>query len=1041
MLITKYAVKMRTAVIVGTVAVSILGSLAYFKLMPREGPPDITIPYVFVIAAYEGVAPTEIENLITIPLERKLKDLENVKEIRSVSAEGVSSITIEFTPKEDLNNALQRVKDKLDLARPDLPQDLKQPMIDVINFSTFMPIISMALSGDVPVERLRKVAEDLQDSIERLEGIKQASIVGARQREIRVEVDPVRLAEYKIPLHTLIGAISSENRNISAGNLEMKSGKFQVRIPGEFGLVSDMKKLVLVVRDGQPIYLTDVATIEDSFKDLDSISRLNKKPCVSIHVTKRSGENTISLIKKVDGIVKGMVLPPEIKLTTTMDQSEFIVSMVEELENGIVTGSILVFIVLLVSIGWRNSLFVGLAIPLSMFIAFVAFSGRDITLNMLVLFGLVMVTGMLVDDAVVIVENIFRNRSMGMSKADAAVKGAAEVAWPVTTSTITAALACWPLLYWPDLMGQFMRYLPLTLIVARSASLLVALIINPALCSFYITPEKVSHDARGAARHPVLDAYESFLRGIMGHRGLVVTVGVLLSVLTVLMYGRFSKGVEFMPKVEPRSASVLVKFPQGTPIEKTSAAVESIEEKLLKYKDIKFFLANVGVSADGQSKGSGLGNIAIEFKTLEAEDPAERRTTNTIALVDEIRKEIGQIPGAVVKVTKTEHGPPVGAPVSVEISGDDFDVLSDLSRKVVRILRNVPSVVDVENQMEEAMPEFQFKADRQRMALLGANTEMVGNYLRSSIFGLEVSKYRAGDDEYEIRIRLPPGARNSADMLTSIYIPIDDKKSVPLTSLGTIAYTGGKGNIMRVDNRRVITITGDTEVDRNIDAVMADVKTAVGAIELPPGYSISYTGQNKEMNQAFDFLIKAFGIGIALIAIVLVMEFNSVVLPLIILVTVVMAMLGVMSGLLIFRMPFGVIMTGLGIITLAGVVTNNGIVLIDCIQHKRASGMSGMDAAIAGGRQRLRPVLLTAIAAILGLIPMAVGWSLQIHHWPWRIVQGTESAQWWAPMAISVICGLTVATVLTLVFVPVLYSLAIQFTDWLKGKFASSLRD
>jgi multidrug efflux pump len=1030
MIVTNYALKMRTAVLVFAAA-SVLIGISTYLTMPREGAPDITIPYVFVNAPYPGVAPAEIENLVTIPLEKKFKDLENVKEVRSTSSEGISSTIIEFTPKEDLNNALQRVKDKIDLAKPDLPNDLDQPIVDVINFGTFMPVYTIALSGEIDAERLRKLAEDMKNEIENVPGVKEAAVVGTRERQIRVEIDPARLVEYKVSIGMVMGAVAAGNKTISAGNLEMKGGKFQVRLPGEFALVSEMKDIVVAMKEGRPVYLTDVASVSDTFKDLASISRLNGKSCVSLQVRKRSGENTLKLIKQIKGVVERFHLPRGVGLTITNDQSEFIGSMVAELENSMVSGCLLVIFVLLLSMGWRNSIFVGMAIPLSMFISFVIMAGMGTTLNFVVLFGLVMAAGMLVDDAVVIVENIFRNRSQGLSKMDAAIRGSSEVAWPVTTSTVTAALFLWPLLSWPDIMGQFLRYLPLTLILTRMASLFVALIINPTLCSYYITPEKLKKKSDGAQHHPILDGYESFMRVVTKHRVIVTSLGVLMMVLTLLLYGLFNKGMELFPDTEPRRATVEVKYPQGTHIEKTDAALRQIEQKLFKYKDIKFFQANAGLNVQSQQAGTHIGNVAMEFL------PAGERKTNTLSLVEALRDDIGQIPGAEVKIDREKHGPPGGAPVSIEISGDDFGTLAEIAGQIMRSIRTVPGLVDLQDDLEEGRPEFQLRIDRARMALLGLNTEAVGTFLRAYIYGIDISKFRAGEDEYDITVRLPADERNSADMLNRTSIPLDNGHSVPLSSLGKIVYTGGRGDIMRKNQKRVITITAEKEKERSIDAILGDVRGKVQKISLPQGYAVTYSGENKDMNESSAFLMRSFAIGSALVMVILVMEFNSVILPVIIFVTVILAMMGVMWGLLICRMKFGVIASGLGVLTLAGVVVNNGIVLIDCIIHKRAEGMSAIDAAIAGGRQRLRPVLLTAIAAILGLIPMAVGWNIEIHTFPWKFIAGAETRAFWAPMAIAVIFGLTVATILTLVFVPVMYSLAEDMTGYFKRRFGA----
>jgi multidrug efflux pump len=1030
MLITNYAIKFRTAVVVFVIVMVLLGSITYMTL-PREGSPDITIPYVFVTAVYEGTAPEEMENLVTIPMEKKLNDLENVKEMSSTSSEGITSIVIEFLPTEDIDMAKQKVKDKIDLAKPDLPDDLDEPAVEAINFSTDMPILMFALSGDPDLERLNNLAEDLQDQIEALPGAKQAAIYGTREREIRVEIDLNRVIAYQIPLSEVSRVIAMENSTVSAGNLEMTGGKFQVRIPGEFTTATEMKDLVVAVRDGKPIFLTDIASITDTYKDLSSISRLNGEPCVSIHVKKRSGVNTVSLIRDIKKLFEQFQLPQGIKLTITRDESQYISDIVKELENNIFSGFVLVVVIILMFMGWRNSIFVGLAIPLSMLLSFVVMSLMGLTLNMIVLFSLVLAVGMLVDNAIVIIESIYRNRTLGLSRIEASRRGASEVAWPVITSTLTTLVAFWPLLYWPDIIGQFMSFLPITLIITLTASLFVGIVVNPALASIFIHAEKhkVRHDASGeiVSSHWFVEGYERFLRGALQHRGVIMLLGFALLVLGVQAYARFGRGVELFPNTEPRSATIEVKFPQGTPIEKTDAVMRGVEEKLKKYEDIKFTLTNVGATS-----GRGMGIAGTHVGVIDAEFlPADERKENTTLLVEEIREEIGSIPGAEVKVDREKEGPPTGAPVSIELAGEDFETLSRLSGEIKRAIEDVPGLVDLQDNLEEALPELQFRVDRQRAALLGLDTATIGRFLRSAIYGAESSKFRAGEDEYDITVRLPVSFRQGTDLLAQVFIPLPNGQSIPLSSLGQAVYTGGRGDIMRKNQKRVITISGDIQ-QRSIDAILRDIRVRVAEVPMPRGYGVTYSGENKDMKESGAFLLKAFGFAVAMIAVILVIQFNSVVYPAIIMVSVVLSLIGVMWGLLICQLRFGVIMTGLGVISLAGVVVNNAIVLIDCVLQRRKEGMTATEAVVTAGRLRLRPVLLTAGTTVLGLIPMAVGWSVDIHTWPWKFVASAESGTWWAPMAVAVIFGLTLATVLTLVVVPVMYSLAESFSHYFR---------
>ncbi len=1025
MLLSNYAIKFRVAVCV-FIAVFVLAGINSYMTLPREGMPDITISYVFITAIYEGTAPEEMEKLVTIPMERQLNDLENVKEIRTTSSDSVTFVSIEFLAGQDIDMALQKAKDKVDLARPDLPDDLDEPVVQAMNFSSDIPILVFALSGDTPLPRLTSLAEDLKEEIELLSGVKQAEISGARERELRVELDLRRLASYGIPLEQVMHRIAGENKTMSAGNLEIAGDKFQVRVPGEYKLAAELSSLAVADRAGGAIYLRDIATVSDTYKDLDSVSRLNGKPSVSVSVKKRSGENTVRLIESIKESMASVPLPPDVTLTTVMDESEYVDMMIKELENNVATGFILVVVVLFIFMGVRNSLFVAVAIPFSMLIAFTLMSFMGFSLNMIVLFSLVLAVGMLVDNAIVIVENIYRNRTLGKTRHEAARRGAGEVAWPVITSTLTTCAAFSPLLFWPGMMGQFMGFMPRTLIVTLAASLFVAIVINPAICSLFIGGRKrMAHDI--GSTHPFVRAYERFLVAALRHRIPAIMLGIAFLVLTVHIYGRFGKGVELFPEVAPRNAVIEVKFPQGTSIERTDAVLLEIEKLLPKYDDIEFFLTTVGAGGGGGFLGAGagthLGNIHVEF--LDYED----REGDSMALVETLRNEIGDVPGAEIKVEREEEGPPTGAPISIELAGDDFDTLSEVSGRIMRRIKTVPGLVDLQDDYEEALPELRFAVDRERAAAAGIDTATIGLFLRTAIYGIEASKLRIDEEEFDITLRFPKEDRASTALLDEVYVSTPAGAAVPLSSLGTVEYAGGRGTISRKDQKRVITISGNNQ-GRGVDKILVDIQKRLAKVEMPAGYAITYAGDNQEMQESGAFLTRAFTIALGLILVILVIQFNSALLPIIIVFSVVLSLIGVMWGLLICGMRFGVIMTGVGVISLAGIVVNNAIVLLDCVRQRREEGVGATEAVVAAGRTRLRPVLLTAITTILGLIPMAVGYSLEFHEWPPRIIAGAESSQWWAPMAVAVIFGLGVATMLTLVLVPLMYSLVDSVVAW-----------
>lgn len=527
---------------------------------------------------------------------------------------------------------------------------------------------------------------------------------------------------------------------------------------------------------------------------------------------------------------------------------------------------------------------------------------------------------------------------------------------------------------------------------------------------------------RRAKHHPFVAGYTSLLSGALRHRMPVFLFSLAFLVLTIQIYGRYGAGVELFPDVSPRNAVIEVKFPQGTSIDRTDAVLRGIEEKLKPFKDIKFFLTTVGAGGGGGFLGAGagthLGNIHAEFLDYD------EREGDSAALVAALREAAGQIPGAEVKVQKQEEGPPTGAPVSIELSGDDFETLSELSATVIRRIETIPGLVDLQDDYEAALPELQFIPDRDRIAKTGFDTAGVGLYLRMALYGIEASKLRADEEEFDITLRFPEATRRSTALLEEFFIPFPHGSgSVPLAELGRVNYAGGRGTISRKNRRRVITISGDAQ-GRQPAAILEDVKQRMNDISLPAGYGVTYSGENKDMEESSAFLTKAFGVALGLILVVLVLQFNSLLLPLIIVFSVVLSLIGVMWGLLICRMSFGVIMTGVGVISLAGIVVNNAIVLIDCTLQRRKEGLSANEAVLDAGRLRMRPVLLTAVTTVLGLIPMAVGYSVEFHEWPPRFIAGAESSQWWAPMAVAVIFGLVVSTLLTLILVPVMYSLS-----------------
>ncbi len=1015
MLISNAAIDRRSTVFALMLIILIVGIYSYIVL-PRESTPDITVPYVLVVTTYEGVTPDDIESLITYPIERKLKGLKDVEKISSVSAEGSSMITIEFVPDVNIDNALQWVRDKVDQAKGDLPNDLENdPAVLEINLSEF-PILMVAVSGEVDETVLKTVGEKLEDKIEEITGVLDVVLTGGREREIRVEFDPDRLYAYRISLNEVIQAIKQENVNIPGGSIDIGQGKYLLRIPGEFTNPDEIDNLVLTQRNGQVIYFKDVAKIVDSFEDRTSYARLNGNQSVSLAIKKRSGANIIEVADRVFALLAAAdeMVPPGIELSVTFNQSKDIRRMVAELENNIITGLILVIAVLFMFLGLRNSIFVAIAIPFSMLLSFAVLQLMGITLNMVVLFSLILALGMLVDNAIVIVENVFRHMQEGHSNIKAAKIAAAEVGWPVISSTATTLCAFFPMTFWPGLMGEFMKFLPLTLIITLTASLFVALIINPTICGHFMSlGKKVKQENRPNNKFIVW--YEKSLVYALKHRILVVFTSFILLFGIAAAYSILGHGIELMPEIEPNLAFVEIKAPEGANVNTTDRLAKAIESIAIPESDIRYVVTESGVSGgDGGSAQSNLSKISLDF--IERDD----RKEDSRVVLDRIRSTIAPIPGAEFKVEKQEEGPPTGAPVSVEISGDKIAVLDKLVNEVRLKIKDVAGLVDLKDDFSKAKPEIRIDVDREKASLLKLSTAEISAMVKAAISGTKLGVYREGEDEYDIIARMPADRRTSVADIENLLIPSADGSPIPLSTVATVHLGSGFGSIRHIDQKRVVTVSAET-FGRNSNEVLLEVQQRLTSMQLPSGYQINYSGEQEEQQKAAQFLSKAFIGAVLLIMLVLITQFNSLLHTLIVMTSVLLSLTGVFLGLMITATPFGIIMTGIGVISLAGVVVNNAIVLIDYINQLVNEGMDLNVALIRAGTVRFRPVLLTATTTILGLLPMAIGISFDFKTFTWII--GGESADWWGPMAVAVIFGLAFATILTLVVVPVLYSL------------------
>ena len=792
---------------------------------------------------------------------------------------------------------------------------------------------------------------------------------------------------------------------------------------------------------------------------------MNRNEVVSLAVRKRAGENLLRIADEVKKIVKyaQAELPKGIKLDISNDQSKFVTRMVKELENSIITGMFLVVMSLFMFFGLKNSLLISTAIPLSMFVGFVALSALGITLNMVVLFSLVLVLGILVDDAIVVIENTYRHQQeYGETPIQAAKAAAGEVFVPVLTSTVTTLSAFLPLMFWPGVVGDFMKYFPITLIITLSASMFVAYVISPVQAAQWINYKREIRKAKANLEHPhwykkynpftilyhkvdeiafpwLQSEYVRVLRWTLKRKWLTIGASFGLLLFIMILFAVFNKGVDFFPNTEPSQVSMSIEMPSGTSLDVTNGISDVLEERLAAIpgrKDIEFMASSVGTSDDpfdfGGQGTSNKGRIAINFFEKKL------RGQSTFQTIEEIRKTTVGIAGAELRVAKQQMGPPVGAPVNIEISGEDYDQLESLSKTIREKIKDIHGLVDLKDDYNIGRPEVEIKIDRERAGMFYTSTSQIAMTVRAAIAGVDASKYRVGEDQYNIRVRLREDQRTSPSDLENLHITFMNRRgqllSIPLTSVANLRRTTAVTDIRRKDQKRVITVSGDVE-GRVQSEVINEIKARISGTTLPTGYGVKLTGSQEEQQKASDFLSKAFIITLLLVFMIMVAEFNSLIVPFVILISVILSLIGVMLGLVVTRTPASVIMTGVGVVALAGIVVRNGIVLLDFVKHKhREGGMALDDALLEAGRIRLRPVLLTATAAVLGVLPMATGIDFD-----WRefhFVIGAESADFWRPLAVTIIFGLTFSTFLTLVVVPTAYSLLDEWTGKVQRYFS-----
>ena len=1104
--LTTLSLKNRTTVIVLTILIVILGVSTYVS-MPKESYPEIKQPIVYIGTGHPGNSPVDMENMITRPIEKELNTISDVVEIKSTSVQDYSTIIVEFTPETEIEDALTKVKDAVDRSKPELPTDMPaDPNVFEMNFSEF-PVMNINLSGEYNLEELNGYAEYLEDEIEKLSEISKVEIRGVDEKELRINVDPYQMEARNINFGDIENAIASENVTLSGGNILDNGVRRSIRVIGEFSEPEDLLSVVIKQEEGKIVYLGDIAEVEFDYKEKENYARLMRDPVVMVDVIKRSGENLLIATDKINELIekgKKDVFPSDLNITITNDQSKQTRNLVSSLENNIISGVILVVLVLLFFLGTRNALFVGIAIPLSMFMAFMILGAFDISVNMMVLFSLIMALGMLVDNGIVVVENVYRLMEKGMSPFEATKTGVGEVALPIIASTSTTLAAFLPLAFWPGLMGEFMKFLPITLMVTLGSSLFVALVINPVLISTFMKVDK-----EGGINHKKtirLSVIMMVLGGALlvakivalGNIFIVFGLLVLLNVYVLMPWSRrfqnsflpwlesiYSKTLEFalakwrpylffwgtvgllifsigllyvfQPKIiffpinQPKYVNVFVEFPVGTDIETTNTFTEQIEDKVLQiikpYESIvESVVANVGQgtsdpndpSAFGQSDTPNKARITTNFVEFK-----DRGGISTIQVMDEIREAMKGYPGVTITVDKDAAGPPTGKPISIELSGEDFSTLVALTEEMKNAINQsgIEGIERLKSDLETGKPELIVDIDREKARRFGLSTSSIASEVRTALFGKEISKFKQGEDDYEIQLRLSDKYRYDVDALMNKSITFRNQTSgkmhqVPISSVAKAELSSTYGSIRRKNLYRVVTLSSNVISDYNPTEVNDQIKELLLDFDLPPGYEYKFGGEQEKQAEEMEFLSGALMLAVFLIFLIIVSQFNKVTAPFIIMTSVVLSTIGVFLGLVIFNMDFVVIMTMIGIISLAGIVVNNAIVLIDFIElsRKRIRIDKGGDklpmvdiitAITEAGKTRLRPVLLTAITTILGLIPLAVGINIDFvklfTQYDADFYLGGDNVVFWGPMSWTIIFGLTFATFLTLIIVPVMY--------------------
>ncbi|HDZ49535.1 hypothetical protein LCGC14_0029850 [marine sediment metagenome] len=992
----------------------LMAGITAWQMIPKEANPDVTIPMIYVSLSLEGVSPEDGERLLIRPMEQELRGIEGLRKFTAKSSEGHASITLEFDAGFNPDTALTDVRDRVDIARSELPSEADEPRVMEVNVSEF-PVLTIGLSGELDTRERITIARRLQEEIEGIADVLEVDIAGDREDMLEIVVDPLVLESYGVDFDALFNQVSRNNRLVAAGSLDTGAGRLALKVPGIIESLEDVMNMPVKVEDDQVVTFGDVAWINPTYKEPEGFARIDDQPAVVLEISKRAGANIIATIAAVRERLAQAddLLPEQLRFTTILDESTTVENMLSELLNNVLTAVVLVLIVIVAVMGWRMALLVGLTIPGAFLTGILLVWAFGFTLNIVVLFALILVAGMLVDGAIVVSELADRHLRDGQTPHEAWLNAASRMSWPVIASTATTLAVFVPLLFWPGVVGQFMKYLPATVILCLLASLAMALVFLPTLGRLVTRSEVTTEGTDLDARHEAATTsfgrgYRHLLARLLLHPAWVLLVAILLMILLYTGYARFNHGVDFFPNVEPDSAQVLVRARGDFSALETDAIVQRVEAKLSGMSEVRALYARSFAVPNEQMGNDVIGMLQFQFIDWHERRPAR-------AILADMAERAHDIPGITLEFQEQEMGPGGGKPIVLEISATDPAVADAGVNQLHQLMREVGGFVDIQDDRSLPGVEWRINVDREAAARMGTDITTIGSAVQLLTTGLQVASYRPPEvsDEVDIRVRLPQNWR-SLDQLERLTINTQ-RGQVPISHFVTLTPAPKVGTLSRIDGRRAITIQADLSPGYLADERLRALLDASRG-SLPDGLMVNVAGEQEDQQESMQFLVGAFLVAIGLMALILVTQFNSFYQAALVLSAIVFSTAGVLMGLLITGQAFGIVMVGMGVIALAGIVVNNNIVLIDTYNELRRDGLSPGEAALEAGCLRLRPVLLTAITTVLGLMPMVLG--INVDLFSPALGFNAPSAQWWTQMSSAIAGGLTFGTALTLLLTP-----------------------